>query len=64
MLLGVECKIDFKGDAAYWPGGFPDPDKSQKDLPTQCATMLNVVIRPEMTVERIDGKAVLVVFVP
>lgn len=64
LLLGVDCKIDAKGDAVYWAEGLPDPDKSQKDLATQCATMLNVVIRPEMTLERIDGKTVLVVFVP
>ena len=64
LLLGVDCKIDTKGDAVYWAEGLPDPDKSQKDLATQCSTMLNVVIRPEMTLERIDGKTVLVVFVP
>ena len=64
LLLGVDCKIDAKGDAVYWAEGLPDPDKSQKDLATQCSTMLNVVIRPEMTLERINGKTVLVVFVP
>ena len=64
LLLGVDCKIDAKGDAVYWAEGLPDPDKSQKDLATQCSNMLNVVIRPEMTLERIDGKTVLVVFVP
>lgn len=64
LLLGVDCKIDAKGDAVYWAEGLPDPDKSQKDLATQCANMLNVVIRPEMTVESIGGQTVLVVFVP
>ena len=64
LLLGVDCKIDAKGDAVYWPEGLPDPDKSQKDLAAQCATMLNVVIRPEITLEQIDGKTVMVVFVP
>jgi ATP-dependent DNA helicase RecG len=64
LLLGVDCKIDAKGDAVYWFEGLPDPDKLQSDLAAQCATMLNVVIRPEMTLERIDEKTVLVVFVP
>lgn len=63
LLLGVDCKIDAKGDAVYWAEGLPDPDKSQNDVATQCANMLNVVIRPEMTVERIGGQTVLVVFV-
>ena len=64
LLLGVESKIDAKGDTQYWPAGVPDPDKAQKDLATQCASMLNVALRPEMAVERVDGKTVLVVFVP
>ena len=64
LLLGVESKVDSKGDAQYWAAGVPDPDKAQKDLASQCASMLNVALRPEMAVERVDGKTVLVVFVP
>jgi ATP-dependent DNA helicase RecG len=64
LLLGVDSKLDAKGDTQYWVQGVPDPDKAQKDLATQCASMLNVAIRPEMAVERVDDKTVLVVFVP
>ena len=64
LLLGVESKVDTKGDTQYWAAGVPDLDKAQKDLATQCASMLNVALRPEMAVERVDGKTVLVVFVP
>jgi ATP-dependent DNA helicase RecG len=64
LLLGVEWKVDAKGDTRYWAEGVPDPDKAQKDLATQCASMLNVAVRPEMAVERVDGKTVVVVFVP
>ena len=64
LLLGVESKVDAKGDTQYWAAGVPDPDKAQQDLATQCASMLNVALRPEMAVERVDGKTVLVVFVP
>jgi ATP-dependent DNA helicase RecG len=64
LLLGVESKVDAKGDTQYWAVGVPDPDKAQKDLATQCASMLNLALRPEMAVERVDGRTVLVVFVP
>jgi ATP-dependent DNA helicase RecG len=64
LLLGVEWHLDAKGDTQYWAHGVPDPDKTQRDLATQCASMLNVAVRPEMAVERIDNKTVVVVFVP
>lgn len=64
LLLGVDYKIDEKGDVVYWPEGLTDPDKVQKDLATQCATMLNIVIRPEMSVERVNDQTLLVVFIP
>ncbi len=64
LLLGAEWKIDARGDTQYWAEGVPDPDKAQRDLATQCASMLNVALRPEMAAERIDGKTVVVVFVP
>ena len=64
MLLGVDWRLDVKGDTQYWAHGVPDPDKTQRDLATQCASMLNVAVRPEMAVERIDDKTVVVVFVP
>jgi predicted HTH transcriptional regulator len=60
LLLGVERRINDKGDTEYWPEGVPDPDKAQKDLATQCASMLNVSLRPEISVERIDGKTLIV----
>lgn len=64
LLLGVDWKLDAKGDTQYWVQGVPDPDKVQSDLATQCASMLNLAIRPEMAVERMDGKTAIVVFVP
>lgn len=62
--FGVEWKINEAGDRVYWPAGLVDPDKIQSDLASQCASMFNRVVRPEMRIERLDGKAVLVVFVP
>jgi ATP-dependent DNA helicase RecG len=64
LLLGADWAVNDKGDTRYWAEGVPDPDKVQKDLATQCACMLNTVLRPEMAVERVDGKTLIVVFVP
>ncbi len=48
LLLGVNWTVNEKGDTVYTPAGLPDPDKVQRDLASQCATMLNVALRPEM----------------
>jgi len=63
ILLGVSSEVDEKGDTHYWAEGITDPDKIQRDLATQCASTLNASIRPEMSVEQIDGKTVIVVYV-
>ena len=64
LLLGADWSINDKGDTVYRATGLPDPDKVQRDLATQCASMLNVALRPEMQPETLDGKTVLVVYVP
>lgn len=47
----------------YKVDGVPDPDKAQLDLASQCASMFNIPVRPEISVETVDGKIVLKVFV-
>lgn len=64
LLLGADWSVNDKGDTVYRPAGLPDPDKLQRDLASQCASMLNVTLRPEMRVEQVDGHTVLVVHVP
>ncbi len=63
LLLGAEWSVNAKGDTVYRPAGLPDPDKLQRDLASQCASMLNVALRPEMQLEQVDGHTVLVVYV-
>jgi ATP-dependent DNA helicase RecG len=63
LLLGVDWSVNDKGDTVYRAAGLPDPDKVQRDLATQCANMLNVTLRPEMRLESVDGKPLLVVYV-
>ncbi|QLF93739.1 putative DNA binding domain-containing protein [Pseudomonas sp. ABC1] len=64
LLLGVDWSLNDKGDTVYRPVGFLDPDKVQRNLASQCASMLNVTLRPEMQLEQVDGKTLLVVYVP
>lgn len=64
LLLGVDWAINDKGDTVYRPVGLPDPDMVQRDLASQCASMLNVALRPEMQLEQVGGKTLLVVYVP
>lgn len=64
LLLGVDWKVNEKGDVVYWAEGLSDLDKVQKDLASKCSTKLNVAVRPEMQIETVNDKAVLVVYVP
>ncbi len=65
MVLGVvpsaEPTLFSRG---YDVVGVPGPDQAQSDLASQCASSFNRPVRPQVAVEQIDGKAVLVVFVP
>lgn len=63
LLLGVNWEVNDKGDTVYWPEGIPDPDKLQKDLASQCASSLNIALRPEISVERLQDTTVIVVFI-
>ena len=63
LLLGVE-RVASTGKVRYRAVGLADPDKLQSDLASQCATMLNVSLRPQIRVDHVDGQTVLVVFVP
>jgi len=63
LLLGVAPVSD-----SFWPiyevVGIPDPDQLQQDIASQCSSMFNVPIRPQIKVERIDDKSVVTLFVP
>lgn len=63
LLLGVDWSVNDKGDTVYSATGLSDPDKVQRDLASQCASMLSVTLRPEMQIEVVDGRVVLVVHV-
>jgi ATP-dependent DNA helicase RecG len=65
ILLGArENPAADEDGILYLPEGLDDPDKAQLDLATQCASVFNIVVRPQITVETVRGRAMLKIFVP
>ncbi len=63
ILLGVE-RDQMSLFPHYTVSGIQYSDKLQLDLSTQCASIFNQPIRPEINVESIGGKLVIHIFVP
>lgn len=61
LLLGAVRTGFENGLPVYVPENIENPDKIQNDVTTQCSSMFNVRIRPQIETEIIDGKTVLVV---
>lgn len=64
ILLGVE-----RDEATLFPFytviGIKDPDKLNLDLATQCASIFNLPVRPDLEIEQMNnGKLVMKVFIP
>lgn len=60
ILLGVAEATSSKG---YSLVGVEDPDKTQKDIASRCATDFNLRIRPQIKVESIEGKTIIAIHV-
>ncbi len=63
ILLGLERESETLF-SNYKIVGVDNPDKLQLDLSSQCASMFNVPIRPEIRIEKIEGKNILNIFIP
>ncbi len=63
LMLGIERDRDLFG-YTYEVCGVADPDKIQSELVTQCAATLNRPIRPQVSVERLNGKTVVIAYIP
>lgn len=64
LLLGVVRDLHDLFGTAYDVVGVSNPDKLQSDLASQCASVFNRPLRPRVSVESLQGKAVIVVYVP
>jgi ATP-dependent DNA helicase RecG len=63
MLLGA-VREEMALFPAYEVEGLDEPDKVTADLATQCRNTFNTPVRIEIATEQLNGKAVIVVFVP
>lgn len=64
IVLGVE-RDDNTLFPYYTVTGVDEPDKIQSDLSSQCASVFNTVVRPEMEVEKLsNGNLAIKVFIP
>lgn len=63
LLLGVKAE-ETLFEPRYGPSGLENPDKIQADLVTQCAGMFNVPVRPQVEIQEVSGKPVIVAYIP
>lgn len=65
LLLGIAASSQIGlFSRGYDVVGIEHPDQAQGDLASQCASSFNRPIRPQVAVEQLDGRPVVVVFVP
>ncbi len=65
IILGVES-CDTPNDSevkAYHVVGVEDTDKLQSDIASQCSSVFNISVRPNVSVEKLNGRNVIVVSV-
>lgn len=63
LLLGVAREAPDLFNDPYTVYGVDNPDKLQSDLASQCATAFNRPLRPQVSVERVSDRTVVVVHV-
>jgi ATP-dependent DNA helicase RecG len=62
-ILGGVVREEESLFPSYEVVGVPDPDAFQMDVASQCATYFNRPVHPRVTVEEINGKAVVLIHV-
>ena len=65
IILGIEsCDIPNDNHVkTYYVVGVEDADKLQSDIASQCSSMFNIAVRPNVCIEKLNGKNVIVVTV-
>lgn len=63
LLLGIVEKAE-PIEEWYEVQGVADLDKVQSDIATQCASVFNQPVRPEIKVEEVQGQKVLNIYIP
>jgi ATP-dependent DNA helicase RecG len=63
ILMSISADDSDTAIAHYKVDPMPDPDKLQSDIATQCASMFNMPVRPQMSIEKINEMPVLKIWV-
>ena len=63
LILGIQDPTKSQ-TRQYEIVGVPDPDKIQTDLTSQCNTTFNIPLRPQINLETIDGKTIVIAYIP
>jgi len=63
ILMSISADDAESAATHYKIDEMPDPDKLQSDIATQCASMFNMPVRPQMVIEKINGLPVLKIWV-
>ncbi|HET7464983.1 MAG TPA: ATP-binding protein [Longimicrobium sp.] len=63
LLFGVSA-ADTPTGRCYHATGVPNTDKLQTDLASQCTSLFNCAVRPEMWIEVVDGKPLVGAYIP
>lgn len=62
LLLGAVRKgFNEQGFPIYEPENISNPDKIQSDIANQCASAFNIRLRPQIKMDSIEGKTVIVI---
>ncbi len=64
ILYGIGEHKGTTGKDRFIVEGVTDCDKAQSDISTRCGSMFNAPARPRITIELLEGKNILKIFVP
>jgi ATP-dependent DNA helicase RecG len=63
ILMSISADDSESATTHYKIDVMSDPDKLQSNIATQCASMFNMPVRPQMTIEKINGMPVLKIWI-
>ncbi len=63
ILMSISADDSESAATHYAIDEMLDPDRLQSDIATQCASMFNMPVRPQMVIEKINGLPVLKIWV-
>lgn len=63
ILMSISADDSESAATHYKIDEMPDTDKLQSDIATQCASMFNMPVRPQMSIDKINGMSVLKIWI-